>query len=150
MDARKILSVEKVFLGDTFQAFLQGQIRARGWNQSEAATALDISQSQLSFYLSGERKPSFETARKIAAALNVSIEQMNEAAPKTKRAVVVREEEAVYRAEAAALTEVLGRLKKRWRTGKDRALLEMAVRVAFGDDAGFVIGWLNDEEEEGR
>jgi transcriptional regulator with XRE-family HTH domain len=145
VDARKILSVEKVFLGDTFQAFLQGQIRARGWNQSEAASALDISQSQLSFYLSGERKPSFETARKIAAALNVSIEQMNEAAPRTKRAVVVREERAVYAAEAAAVTEVLGRLKRRWKSGKDRQILELAVRVAFDDDAGFVIAWFDEE-----
>lgn len=60
-----------------------------------------------------------------------------------KHAVVIRETGAVY---GDVMVKVLARLKTRWRTVKDRRLLELAIRATFDQDAAAVIKWLDEDD----
>jgi hypothetical protein len=60
--------------------------------------------------------------------------------------LVVREEDAVYRADES-FSQWVGRLKRRWlRKGASQAEMELAIRVLFPEEAEKVIRWLNEPQ----
>jgi len=50
--------------------------KARGLKQGDIAKALGVTQATVSFYEQGKREPDLKTLRKLATALNVTIDEL--------------------------------------------------------------------------
>jgi transcriptional regulator with XRE-family HTH domain len=61
---------------EMFQERLKCARELRGWNQSELATRAGMPPSSIAHFESGSRKPSFDTLRRIANALEVTTDYL--------------------------------------------------------------------------
>lgn len=61
---------------EMFQVRLKAARDLRGWSQSDLGTRADLPPSSIAHFESGSRKPSFDTLRKIANALEVTTDYL--------------------------------------------------------------------------
>ena len=128
-------------MSSTFQAVLKAAVKARGWTQSEAAAALGISQSQLSFYQTGQREPALQTLLQIAERLNISLDELSGQAGVNQ--IIMRETPAGSGAHLEA--GFMADLRREWhRHPARRPGIELAVRSLWpAARAEEVLTWLN-------
>lgn len=63
-------------MGKVLGALIAQRRRARGWSQDELERRSSVDQTNISRIEQGRRVPDGETARKVAAALGISISEM--------------------------------------------------------------------------
>ena len=61
---------------DTFPERLKSARTMRGWTQSELATRAGLPPSSIAHFEAGSRKPSFDTLRRLATALEVTTDYL--------------------------------------------------------------------------
>jgi transcriptional regulator with XRE-family HTH domain len=77
-----------------FTTWLNGELQARGWSQSELARRGSINSSSINRVLNGERKPGLEVCRGIAQAFGISIYEVMRRAGIEQRVPIESEEVA--------------------------------------------------------
>lgn len=130
----------------TFPEALQELLRERGWNQSEAAVQLEISQGLVSAYLRGEREPTLSTLLNIASRIGVPIGKLV--------GEEISQQRGKHHGRKKALPQKTGRdqppdaamlnLKRRWKKKPhERATIKHLVAALFPENAQQVLVWLD-------
>jgi transcriptional regulator with XRE-family HTH domain len=128
-----------------FSIRLAQLIRERGWTQLQAAQRLGISQTLISFYLSGKREPLPRTISHIAERLDVSITELigekggkGRRMPSLLKAMSSRESHVDLPNEAA-----MKNLKVRWKKHPgERDTIKHLIAALFPRESHQILAWL--------
>lgn len=118
-------------------------LRERGWNQSEAASQLGISQGLVSAYLRGKREPTLSTLLTIASRIGVPIgdlvgEDASQRGPRDHENTLP----SVSRSDDFCAL-ALGNLKRRWKKKpNERGTIKHLIAALFPEDADRILTWL--------
>ncbi|MGO9528623.1 MAG: helix-turn-helix domain-containing protein, partial [Verrucomicrobiia bacterium] len=110
----------------------------RGWNQTEAAKALSVSQANISRWLSQNHEPSADVLIRIAKAFGVTLDELLRAPGPALR---------IPRAEFDTVVwppRWFRQLRLTWqRSPKERHHIETALDLAWPNQKPDIIAWLN-------
>jgi transcriptional regulator with XRE-family HTH domain len=126
---------------EPFPEALRRLLRERGWNQSEAASQLGISQGLVSAYLRGKREPTLSTLLTVASRIGVPIgELVGEDASQRGP----HEEKILKSIESDNFGDLaLRNLKKRWKKKpNERGTIKHLIAALFPGDAERLLTWL--------
>jgi transcriptional regulator with XRE-family HTH domain len=136
----------------SFPEELQRLLRERGWNQSQAAAHLDISQGLISAYLRGEREPTLSTLLQIASRMDIRVGRLvgdeNAQQPSNRQA----QQKGLPRVAGHddLCGQALKNLKTRWKKKpSERDTIKHLIAALFGKDSDRVLGWLNQSSQIG-
>jgi transcriptional regulator with XRE-family HTH domain len=134
------IAVELLLAMEAFPKAFQRLLWERGWNQSQAASQLEISQGLVSAYLHGKREPTLTTLLNIASRLGVPLgELVGEKANQQRRR---------HRDNDQPLSDrVMTNLKKRWhKKPAERDAIRHLIALLFPDDLREILAWLDQAE----
>ena len=117
---------------------LRALMAERGWNQPEAAQILGVSQPNIGRWLRGETEPQLAVLLKVAAAFDVSVDELVRAPSKK-----MREAKADY-AQNIQQGRWFRQLRVTWRDHpEERDRIELGIRRAWPNQCREILAWLD-------
>lgn len=125
-------------MGD-FGQLLRRILREKGLSQARAGVLLGMDQTTVSYYCRLKSAPHRNIIERLASRLDIPVQDLGGEQARG----VVRESAVAYPFRSPRELWLAG-VKARWKRRAGEKDLELAIRVAFGDDAEAVLKWLNE------